>query len=352
MAEILGLTLSHHPMLRMKPWHMTNVLRGLLTRGWNDKPHLKDPSNWPEPMRQEWGTDQGEITGALAQERQYKEQLPKLWTALDEFNPDFILMLYRDIGETWKPPDRPKYWLHVQDTIQARFYQIFGVRDNFFEEDPEKVCTVAIHTEGAEHLGKHLEARGLGPTYCRQVPDTMPLGLGHNGIAGTFHLDWNRQQFATPIIPLGIDPYGYNRERKPEGLAPWDRTAPPPLTPQEAFNLGQEIARAYSDSPWRVAIAVPTNWSSAQNTSWERGVMAPFIDADLKRFEQWKNNQFDCWGDDWTHEEMEEYAQWECMLSIVLAGAMAEIGAKVKYADLQTTWVCNSNWPTTVFEAR
>ena len=43
MAEILGLTVSDFPFLRMKPANMPWVLWGNLAWGWRDKPHLRDP---------------------------------------------------------------------------------------------------------------------------------------------------------------------------------------------------------------------------------------------------------------------------------------------------------------------
>jgi hypothetical protein len=112
------------------------------------------------------------------------------------------------------------------------------------------------------------------------------------------------------------------------------------------------MAKAFHASPWRVALVASTNWSNAQNTFWDAGRVHPAIEADQRRFEQWRNNEFVHWGENWTFDEMEENAQWECLLSIILAGAMTEIGAKVKYADLQTSYVLNSDWVTTIFEPK
>ena len=68
MAEILGLGLTHAPTLTRVPAEMTQSLRRTLA-GKNLPPHLKDPQNWPEKMREDWGSDQGATSGAALRER-------------------------------------------------------------------------------------------------------------------------------------------------------------------------------------------------------------------------------------------------------------------------------------------
>lgn len=350
MGEILGLTVSHFPYIRMKPWVMPNVLRGLLMRGWQDRLDLKDLSNWPKEMVEAWGDDEGETAGKIAQAHQI-EQFGKVQKALKDFNPDAIVVMYRDIGETYRPPERPKFWIHNHDSFDTKFYQIHGSRDNLFEEDPDRVDHITIHTEAASLIGKALEKNKQGVTY-RKEPSQNPLQLGHNGVAGIFHLDWDGQKFETPIVPIGFEPFGYDRTRVPEGLSDWDKSKEPPLTPKEGFAVGQTIAQAIKASNLKVALVASTNWSNSQNTASARGSLLPYRENDTKRFAEWKGNNFANWGDSWTHEEMEDNAEWECIVSITLAGAMTEVGAKVKYADLHTNNVLNSDWVTTIFDAK
>jgi hypothetical protein len=261
------------------------------------------------------------------------------------------VVLYRDFGETFRPPDRPKYWIHTHDGFDTKFYQIHGSRDNLFEEDPDRIDHVTIHTDVANLLGQGLEARGLAPVYSKE-PSNNPLQIGHNCVAGIFHTDWEAQEFKMPIVPIGFDPFGYERPRVPEGLGPWDKQKEPPLTPQEGFALGRAIATMSKESSYRVALVAATNWSNSQNTSSARGSLMPYRENDLKRFEQWKASNFADWGESWTHDEMEENAEWECLLSIVLAGAMTEVGGTVQYADIHTNTVLNSDWVTTIFDPR
>ena len=352
MGDILGLTVSHFPFLRFKPYVMPGVLRGLMSRGWAETPELRDPANWPADMREEWGPDGGEVVGKEAQLKQI-EQFKLLEKALSDFNPDVMVILYRDLAETWKDPkNHPKYWVHTQSEIPVRFYQIFGfLRENYVEEDPDKVDIIKTHSEAAQTLLKGLKDRNL-PAVESTESGAPPSGLGHNALAGIYHLDWSNREFTTPVVAVGIDTFGFQRERGMEGLSEWDKNAPPPLTPKEAFELGQAIAQIYKASNLKVALVASTNWSNSQNTWVGNKRVQPEIPNDLKRFEEWKNNQFGNWGESWTFEEMEDTACWEIITSIVLAGAMSEIGSKVKHADIQTTRTLNSNWISTIFEAK
>jgi hypothetical protein len=349
MAEILGLTVSHFPYLRLKYYHMPSVLIGNLSRGWVEKPHLKDPKNWPKPMQEEWSNDSGAATGKAAQAHQI-EQFGKLRAPLDDFKPDLMVFFYRDIGETYKNLAKPQYWIHAHDKLNLKLFQIFGNRENYFEEDPDRVDTIAGHPEAAFYLARKLQDAGLNPVYAPE--SSAPLGLGHNALATTLHLDWDRREFKTPIVPVGVDPFGFMRTRNNEGLSPWNREMPRPLLPKEAFNLGREVAKAFKASPWRVALVAGTAWSHANDAGWEYERVHQDRDADAKRFEEWKANKFTDWGDNWTFEEMEEHAQWELLISIILAGAMTEIGSKVTYADMASHWILNSTWVTTIFEPK
>jgi hypothetical protein len=353
MAEILGLTVSDFPFLRMKPRNMPWVLNTNLGLGWKDKPQLRDPRNWPEPMQREWGNaqDQGRTSGKAAQSHQLA-QFRRLHDALESFSPDLILLLYRDSAETFSGQERPQFWISAHESVRTKPYILWGfMRDNYFEEDPERIDLLKGHREAALYLVRGLEGARLNP---RIVTEPLhPNGLGHNAIAAAVHLDWERRRFVTPIVPLGIDPFRFGRDRDNEGLSPWDPNRPdPPLTAAEAFALGGHIARIMRASPWRVALVAGADWSHANDTARTNARIHPAVDADRARFEQWRTNRFDRWGENFGFEEMEAHAQWELLVTIVLAGAMATLGARPSYADFSPTWVCNDNFVTTIFEVR
>ncbi|MBF6568862.1 MAG: hypothetical protein IVW54_08305 [Candidatus Binataceae bacterium] len=353
MAEILGLTLTDFPFIRMKPRYMPWVLQANLAAGWKTRPHLCDSRNWPEPMRQAWGSDQdqGFTAGKIAQQHQI-EQFKLLKRELDQFQPDLIVLLYRDSAETFAGPERPKFWISAHEQVRAQLYCLWGFfRGNYFEDDPDRFDLLTGHRPAAMHLAGDLKQAGLE---CRVVDEPIHAnGLGHNALASAVHLDWDQRKFATPIVPIGIDPFRFGRERNNEGLSPWDKNNPnPPLTPAEAFQLGRQIAKSFRRSRWRVALAAGVDWSHANDSAWDNERTHPAVEADRVRFDQWRNGHFDSWGESWSFEEMEQHAQWELLVTIVLAGAMTEIKAPVKYADFCPTWVCNDNFVTTIFEAR
>ena len=360
MGEILGLTVTDFPNIRMKRHWMTGVLQGNIARGWEEKPHLKEIGNWPKEMQEAWDRDVGEAAGSVAQAHQI-EQFHKLQAALDDFKPDFMVIMYREGTDVFGDTARFQYNIQAHEGLKARLFQVFGRRDNYFEEDPEREDTLLGHREGALHLIRALQDRGLNPFYTLEplapapaaIPGQPVFPLGrHNLLAAAVHLDWGRLEFKTPIVPIGVDPFGFCRVRNNEGLTTWDHDAPRPLLPKDAFELGRAIAQVYRASPWRVALVAGVDWSHANDSDLEYERLHADIEADRKRYEEWKNNQFDKWGDNWTFEEMEEHAQWELLVTIILAGAMTEIGAKVVYSDFHPTWIFNDNFVTTIFEAK
>ena len=56
MAEILGLGLTHYPLLSVTDEHMADLLRWTL-RDPGIPAAEKDPANWPALMRREWAGD-------------------------------------------------------------------------------------------------------------------------------------------------------------------------------------------------------------------------------------------------------------------------------------------------------
>ena len=69
MAAILGLGMTHVPLLAGRDQDMSRILRRVLQDP--DLPErLRTPDGWPEPMRREWGNDEG-----LASARRHREAL-------------------------------------------------------------------------------------------------------------------------------------------------------------------------------------------------------------------------------------------------------------------------------------
>ncbi len=351
MGEILGLGISDFPNIRVPARWMCSPLHRLADRVWaeNGKPHLAEISKWPKAMQEEWAGDGGEDHSVRAQAHQI-EQFRKVRAALDDFTPDFMVVLFRGGGEA-VPNGVYQYHIQAHESLTATMFSL-GERGNILGEDPERVDTIPGHREGALHLVRALQDRGLNPLHTADsfTPESLP-GRGHF-VSVTVHLDWDRREFKTPIVPIGFNPFGFNRTRNDRGLSPWDHTLPRPLLPKEAFELGRAIAQTFKASPWRVALVAGVDWSHQNDSGWELERIHPDVDADRRRYEEVRSNRFDDWGESWSFDEMEEHAQWELLVTLPLMGAMAELGSKVVYSDFAPNYVINDNFVTTIFEPK
>lgn len=349
MAEIQGLVVSHFPSHRLKPELGTAVLKGNIARAWADKPHLNNPANWPEAMKRDWRDDEG-ATASRASQEHMVQQFRKLRQAIDDFKPDLMVMLYRDFRETWGNYATPRYWIHGHESVDMKLFP----PNNIFDEDTERVDTIKGHPEAALYLARELQKQGFNPLFA---PEPLAVGIaggakmatGHNSQAGLVHLNWDRREFKEPVVAFAVDPYSY-KVRGPQGMSAWNPKGMQPLTPGEAFDLGGAVARILHASPWRVTLVAATAWSNLAMSSVNLEKLHQDIEADKKRYEQWVNGEYTKWGDDFTSEQLEQHSQWDMLVSIILAGAMTELGSKLIYSDFYGSPVLVTDWVTSIFE--
>src|SRR5207244_4761566 len=90
MGDILGIGTTHYPPGLVpdeyKPWPLARMLH----TDPRIPAHLKDPANSPEPMRAEWGNDEG-ITAFKAHRGRVFSAFRTLRVEVGAFRPDFIL---------------------------------------------------------------------------------------------------------------------------------------------------------------------------------------------------------------------------------------------------------------------
>jgi hypothetical protein len=120
MADVLGLGLSHHPGFMGKDESMADILRRNLERP--DVPDAwKNRANWPEAMREEYGEDGG--TAAAGEHRDtFVKGVRKLRDALDNFNPDFIVVFGDDQYENFREDVVPSFCVYAYDDIDMTPY--------------------------------------------------------------------------------------------------------------------------------------------------------------------------------------------------------------------------------------
>ena len=101
MAEILGIGLTHAPTLARPDGDGELALKRTLKNNDRIPPEMKNPSNWPEPMRIEFGEDEGLASSKVLRERMVAG-FRKLRAELDAFGPDFIVIWGDDQYENFK----------------------------------------------------------------------------------------------------------------------------------------------------------------------------------------------------------------------------------------------------------
>jgi hypothetical protein len=128
MGEILGIGLTHFPPLTGKDEQMGWILRRIL-----QDPALPEqfrrPESWPEPMRQEYGSDEGKAA-AVRHREAHATHFRKAKRLLDEFAPDFVLIWGDDQYENFKEDIIPPFCLMTLP------YVLLRVRDQTLGESP------------------------------------------------------------------------------------------------------------------------------------------------------------------------------------------------------------------------
>ena len=222
MAEILGLGLTHSPsFIRPDEDGESSLKRTLRT---NDKvpAEMKNPSNWPEPMRIEFGEDEGYASAVRLRERMVAG-FRKLRKELDEFNPDFVVIWGDDQYENFREDIIPPFCVLAYDEFECRPFGEEGhaTRRNVWDEPAGTTFKYQGHKDGARSLVSGMIDRGVDMAYAYQ-PLHEP-GLGHAILNTILYLDYDRKGFDYPVVPMLVNCYGSrvirNRGRQRRALA-------------------------------------------------------------------------------------------------------------------------------------
>lgn len=85
--------MTHYPMLAGADTHMANLMKSVLKDPDIPPEDRKDPDNWSALAQSEWGgDDQGGTTAAAGHRAQLRKGLDKVRAALDDFEPDVVLV--------------------------------------------------------------------------------------------------------------------------------------------------------------------------------------------------------------------------------------------------------------------
>ena len=279
MAEILALGISHYPPLTGPDERMSWILKRML-----QNPHLpealKSPAGWPEPMRAEWGNDEG-TSAATRHRADLVGWLEKTRAALDAFKPDFILMWGDDQYENFKEDIVPPYCISAYERFRftAPAGNVWGETDKTFD--------LPGHRVAAKMLASRLIEEGFDTAYAYKP---LHHALGHAFTNAVMYLDYARKGFDYPIVPFAINCYGRRVLAQRGGLPVFDRVIgdadldPPAPTPKRLFDLGAATARILAESPYRVALLASSGWSHAFLTA-KNHFLYPDTPADRRMYD-------------------------------------------------------------------
>ena len=348
MGEILGLGVTHYPGLTAQGNLCRRIKFCLADPALPER--LRDLNNWPAPMREQWSDDEGRAHSD-AHRQQMIDGFRMARRALDEFHPDICLIWGDDQYENYRQDCVPPFSVLAYDQVE-----FFPWRDNqrgvnSWNEPQDRSFTVHGHRAGAKYLASYLVNNGFDIPYSYQ-----PLhdGLGHAFANSVLFLDWDRHGFPYPVVPFTTNAYGRYLTAT-RGIPPTPSAAakfagnedPSGPQPWRCFQIGVATARAFVDSPWRVALIASSSWSHSFLTE-KHGRMYPDVESDRRYFDAMKCGDWDLWqntqltdAEDRGHHEL---INWFC-----LAGAMAELKRRPDEAVFLESWITNSDKVFAVF---
>lgn len=345
MGELLGLGITHYPNLAFTGELTVRTKRRLTEASLPDA--LRDPANWPEPMRREWGNDDG-AAHSEAHRAAMIEQFRHARQVLDEFKPDLCVIWGDDQYEVFREDCVPAFCVLAYDKVDVQPWAHAGRGQNAWHEPADQTFTIQGHRPAGKQLVTSLLGEGFDVAYSYKPLHT---GLGHAFTNSVLYLDWERRGFPYPVLPFSVNCYGRSLlgPRVPElaNGADEDRLDPPSPSPNRCFQVGAAVARAFAASPWRVALIASSSWSHSFLTAKHAGLY-PDGEADRRYFAALQAGDWDLWRNT-TLAQAEDRGHHELLNWFCLAGAMAELNRKPDEAVFLESWITNSNKTFAVF---
>jgi hypothetical protein len=343
MSEFIGLGLTHYPSLLGLDGNMAWLLQWTL-----EDPDIpasaKDPENWSDAMRSEWGDDQGKSAAAVHR-AQLMDGFNHVRQALEDFAPDVVVMFGDDQYENFKEDLIPPFAVLAYTDMEIKPWQAMKRRrgDNLWGESVDTVFPV----RGAQEIGRYLASklidRGFDMPYAYEPRHQE--GLSHSFLNALLLLDIDRKGFAYPVLPISVNCYGERVVSHKGTISRFrDRDKipdPPSPSPSRCMDLGAAVAEILLESPWRAAIIASSSWSHAFLTdhTWR---LHPDHEADVALFESLTKGDFAFWRTR-SRSELERAGQHEMLNWFCLAGALEHQDVRPDWATLVSTDVFNSN---------
>ena len=348
MAEILGLGLTHYPPLIAPDEDKLIPLKRSLRNNDNIPAEMKIPTNWPEPMRIEYGEDEG-YASSLEHRARLVAGFRRIREELDAFNPDFVVIWGDDQYENFREDIIPPFCVLAYDDFHCTPFtnRDGSPRRNVWGEAADATFDYQGHKSGARALVSGMIDRGIDMAYAYQ-PLHEP-GLGHAFLNTLLYLDYDRKGFDYPVVPFLVNCYGSRVIRNKGGSVEYSPDPDPPgPSPKRCLEVGAAAAQALQESPWRVAIIASSSWSHGflvEKNHW----LWPDVESDRARFEELQAGDYQAWSRIST-AQVEDAGQQELLNWMCLAGAMDTLDYKPEILDYVETYVFNSNKCLAIFK--
>ena len=340
MAEILGVGVTHVPLLAGRDEDMARILRRVLA-----DPQLperyRQPAGWPEPMRREWDVDEG-LAAARRHRAALVAEFRKARQWLDDFAPDLVMIWGDDQYENFREDIIPPFCVLAYESIEHRPWAE-AERPNVWDEGPETTFVHKGHRAAAKRLIGGLLDEGFDVSYAYR-PLHHPFG--HAFMNTLLFLDYDRQGFPYPVLPFAVNCYGRRviAQRGGPGTVTGiavEELDPPSPPPWRCFDLGRACARVLSSGPWRVALIASSSWSHAFLTP-KHHLLHPDVDADRAMYASLRAADYDAWRRT-PLAAIEDSGQQEMLNWMCLVGAMAELGRRPTETAFVETYLFNSS---------
>jgi hypothetical protein len=353
MAEVLGVGLTHYPLLAGKDTHMASLLKSTLKDP--DIPaDRKDPSAWPPLAKTEWGDDEG-VSAATEHRAVLMDNLLRCRKAIDEFAPDVLIVWGDDQYENFREEVIPSFCVLAYEDTEV---EPFGVLDmikvpNYWDLPGDTSFTMRGDPDYAKKAAAEVLGSGIDVAYSYQQRKGIhfPHAFGNTQL----FLDFDNvgAEFPYPIVTMAVNCYGEHVIARKGGIARFadinagEDLDPPGPSPRRCFEFGRAVGRFAARGDKRVALVASSSWSHAflHDKGWH---LRPDTEADQTLYDAMVAGDYDLWNARTSRQVVDsgqhEMLNWYCLL-----GAMSELDMSLRWSELVVTEIFNSNKAFAVF---
>lgn len=354
MAEVLGLGITHYPMLMAKDEYMAALMSMVLTDP--DIPaERKDSRNWSELARQEWAEDRG-AAAAAGHRKALLSNLAAARQALEEFRPDVVIVWGDDQYENFREEVIPSFCILAYEDTEIDPFGVLEVMSlpNAWDLPGGQRMVMRGNQKFAKALANDVLADGVDVAYSyepRKDIHHFPHAFANTQI----FLDFDNvgKTFPYPIVSIAVNCYGEHVIARRGGIAPFaeilggEDLDPPGPSPKRCFEFGKAVGRSVRASDKRVALVASASWSHAflNDKDWH---LRPDTEADRALYDAMVRGDYDVWTSR-TVRDIVDAGQHEVLNWFCLLGAVNELGLELSTSDFVETEVFNSNKAFAIF---